>query len=71
MSVLLTSTFWLLLNTPMIPPEPKPRTNAVPMVNLRAKKSSRRRRASNTSVDSNVSSVSSESEGQPEDATSA
>ncbi|KAI0351431.1 hypothetical protein OH77DRAFT_1524132 [Trametes cingulata] len=61
MSALLSSTFWLLLNTPMVPPEPKPRTKAVPMVDLSATASSRsksRRRPSRSSVDSVASNAS-------------
>ncbi|EIW59557.1 uncharacterized protein TRAVEDRAFT_46860 [Trametes versicolor FP-101664 SS1] len=58
MSALLSSTFWLLLNTPMVPPEPKTRTKSVPMVDLNRTKSKRSRRSPSTSsVDSDVSSV--------------
>ncbi|KAI0761992.1 hypothetical protein BD413DRAFT_485180 [Trametes elegans] len=35
-TALLSSTFWLLLNTPMVPPERKTRSKSVPMVNLGA-----------------------------------
>ena len=48
MSALLSSTFWLLLNTPMVPPEHdlKARRNVVPMVELGATASSHKRRRS-------------------------
>ncbi|KAL1950218.1 hypothetical protein VTO73DRAFT_5341 [Trametes versicolor] len=49
MSALLSSTFWLLLNTPMVPPEPKTRTKSVPMVDLNRTKSKRSRRSPSTS----------------------
>ncbi|KAI8971152.1 hypothetical protein BD414DRAFT_426679 [Trametes punicea] len=46
MSALLSSTFWLLLNTPIVPPERKPKTKAVPMVDLSPTASPHRRRRS-------------------------
>ncbi|KAI0330807.1 hypothetical protein GY45DRAFT_1323154 [Cubamyces sp. BRFM 1775] len=71
MSALLSSTFWLLLNTPMIPPEHdlKAKRNVVPMVELGATASShkRRRSRSRASVDSNASTSTSASESQPRD----
>ncbi|KAI1786835.1 hypothetical protein LXA43DRAFT_1031802 [Ganoderma leucocontextum] len=34
----LSQAFWTLWSTPMVPPEPKPLTRAVPMVDLSKKK---------------------------------
>lgn len=42
----LTSTFWLLLNTPMIPPEKKPQSEAVQLTDFSAKRSSHSRETS-------------------------
>ncbi|KAH9846408.1 hypothetical protein C2E23DRAFT_890856 [Lenzites betulinus] len=66
MSALLSSTFWLLLNTPMVPPEPKPKTKAVPMVDLNKTRGTKRarRRPSTSSVESGVSTSTTEIDAQ-------
>ncbi|KAI0823170.1 hypothetical protein BC628DRAFT_1421036 [Trametes gibbosa] len=68
MSALLSSTFWLLLNTPMVPPESKPRSKAVPMVDLNKIRGTKRsrRRPSTSSVDSGVSAATTEVSAQSE-----
>ncbi|KAL7279751.1 hypothetical protein ACG7TL_006158 [Trametes sanguinea] len=46
MSAILSSTFWLLLNTPMVPPERTAKNHVVPMVDLNPAASSHKRRRS-------------------------
>ncbi|OSD02489.1 hypothetical protein PYCCODRAFT_1435482 [Trametes coccinea BRFM310] len=62
MSAILSSTFWLLLNTPMVPPERTAKNNVVPMVDLNPAASSHKRRRSTSTVNSSASSRRSSSE---------
>ncbi|KAI0754617.1 hypothetical protein C8Q80DRAFT_1139955 [Daedaleopsis nitida] len=54
----LSSTFWLLMNTPMIPPEEKPDDRGVQMVTFAGQRGSHSRETSRSSMESDATAVS-------------
>ncbi|KAI0683070.1 hypothetical protein C8Q76DRAFT_763057 [Earliella scabrosa] len=54
----LSSTFWLLLNTPMIPPEDRPESKAVPLMDMPSRGQRQSREDSRQSMESDATSLS-------------